>query len=189
MIYIELLWSFFQIGLFTIGGGYAALPLIRQQVVELNSWLTMAEFADVITIAEMTPGPIAINAATFVGTRIGGFAGSVAATLGCILPSFIISLILAHVYYKYRNLSLVKGILSGLRPAVVGLIAAAGISIIALAFWNDTIFDFNIGSLNYISIGLFAAVLFVLQKWKINPIYAMVGSGIAGIALYSFILP
>lgn len=105
MIILQLLWSFFQIGLFSIGGGYAALPLIQEQVVDFNHWLNMTEFVDIITISQMTPGPIAINAATFVGIRIAGIWGAVAATLGCILPSCIIVLLLAYLYYKYRELT------------------------------------------------------------------------------------
>ena len=87
MIYLQLFFSFIQVGMFSIGGGYAAMPLIQNQVVELHPWITMAEFTDLVTIAEMTPGPIAINAATFVGIRIAGLPGAVAATMGCILPS------------------------------------------------------------------------------------------------------
>ena len=99
MIYLKLFLSFLQIGLFSIGGGYAAMPLIQQLIVEQNQWLTMTEFTDLITIAEMTPGPIAINSATFVGTRIAGLGGALIATLGCVLPSFIIVLTLAKLYY------------------------------------------------------------------------------------------
>ena len=115
MIYLKLFWSFFQIGLFSVGGGYAAMPLIQNQVVDLHQWLSMQEFADIVTIAEMTPGPIAINAATFVGTRVTGLAGAIAATVGCILPSCIIVLTLAYFYYKYQGATLIKGILQGLR--------------------------------------------------------------------------
>ncbi|MFA6766707.1 MAG: chromate transporter, partial [Clostridia bacterium] len=94
MIYVELFWNFFQIGIFTIGGGYAALPLIQHHIVDLNNYLTISEFIDIITIAESTPGPIALNAATFVGVRTAGFLGGVICTLGIILPSLIIVLIL-----------------------------------------------------------------------------------------------
>ena len=87
MIYLQLFWSFFQIGLFSFGGGYAALPLIQTQVVDLHHWLSMSEFMDLITISQMTPGPIAINSATFVGIQIAGPWGAVVSTLGCILPS------------------------------------------------------------------------------------------------------
>lgn len=97
MIYLQLLWSFFQIGLFSIGGGYAAMPLIQHQVVDLHPWLTMTEFADIMTIAEMTPGPIAINSATFVGIQVAGIPGALVATLGCVLPSCVIVTLLACV--------------------------------------------------------------------------------------------
>ncbi len=184
MIYLELFISFFQVGLFTIGGGYAALPLIQHQVVELHTWLTMAEFTDVITISQMTPGPIALNAATFVGTRLGGVSGAVIATLGCILPSCVIVLVLAYFYYKYRSLKTIQGIFSGLRPAVAGLIASAGLTIIALTFWNGSLLSFDLQNLRPISIGLFAAALFVLQKWKVDPILVMIGTGILGGFIY-----
>ena len=115
-----------KIGLFSIGGGYAAMPLIQEQAVETHGWLTMTQFADVMTIAEMTPGPIAINAATFVGIQVGGLLGAVIATLGCVLPSCIIVMTLAYVYYRFRGFSMVQGILAGLRPAVIAMIASAG---------------------------------------------------------------
>lgn len=111
MIYLELFLSFFQIGLFSFGGGYAAMSLIQKQVVDAHGWLSMKEFADVITISQMTPGPIGVNSATFVGTRIGGLPGAITATMGVVCPSCIIVLILAFIYYKYRGLSTVQGIL------------------------------------------------------------------------------
>ena len=103
MIYLQLFWSFLQVGLFSIGGGYAAMPLIESQVVQGHGWLTMNEFTDLITIAEMTPGPIAVNSATFVGIRIAGIGGALVATLGCITPSLIIVSVLAKIYYKYKG--------------------------------------------------------------------------------------
>lgn len=136
MIYWELLLSFMQIGLFSIGGGYASMPLIQAQVVEKHQWLTMAEFADIITISQMTPGPVAINSATFVGMRIGGIGGAVIATLGCILPSCVIVLALSWFYFKYRDVSAVQGVLGGLRPAVVALIGSAGLTILLMSFFG-----------------------------------------------------
>ena len=97
MIYLQLFWSFFQIGLFSFGGGYAAVPLIQSQIVETNQWLSMGQFADLITIAEMTPGPIAINSATFVGTQVAGLPGAVIATFGCVFPSFVLVLLLSFL--------------------------------------------------------------------------------------------
>ena len=104
MIYLELFWSFFQIGLFSIGGGYAAMPLIQDQVVDIHPWLTMTGFADIMAIAEMTPGPIALNAATFVGIQVAGLPGALIATIGCIFPSCVIVMTLAYVYYRFRGL-------------------------------------------------------------------------------------
>ena len=185
MIYLELLWSFFQIGLFSIGGGYAAMPIIQHQVVDLHGWLNLTEFADIISISQMTPGPIAINSATFVGMRIAGLAGAIVATIGCVLPSCIIVLILARLYLKYKEMDLLKGILKGLRPAIIALIASAGVTIAVLAFWNTTMDAIRLSDTDGIAIFLFAAGLFVLRKWKADPIYAMVGSGVAGLGLYS----
>ena len=107
MIYLELFWSFFQVGLFSIGGGYAAMPLIQNQVVDIHPWLTMTGFADIMAIAEMTPGPIALNASTFVGIQVAGLPGALIATIGCIFPSCVIVMALAYVYYRFRGLSIV----------------------------------------------------------------------------------
>ena len=137
MIYLELLWSFFQIGLFSIGGGYAAMPLIQNQVVDVHPWLTMTQFADIMTIAEMTPGPIAINSATFVGIQVAGIPGAIIATVGCILPSCVIVITLAYIYYRFRGLKMVQGVLAGLRPAVVAMIASAGITLVIMAFYGE----------------------------------------------------
>ena len=110
MFLLELFWSFFQVGLFSIGGGMAAMPLIQNQVVDIHGWLTLTEFTDLITIAEMTPGPIAINSATFVGIKVIGIQGAIVATLGCILPSCIIVSTLAFIYFKYKDVDVIKGI-------------------------------------------------------------------------------
>lgn len=184
MVYLQLFWSFFQIGLLSIGGGYAAMPLIQEQVVHLHSWLTMAEFSDIITIAEMTPGPIAVNSATFVGIQVGGLWGAVIATLGCILLSCVIVMTLAHIYYKYREITMVQGVLQGLRPAVVAMIASAGISILFLSFFKDSKIPTAVGDVNFISVFIFGLSIFVLRKWRINPIYVMAGAGVLGLFLY-----
>jgi chromate transporter len=187
MIYLQLFWSFFQIGLFSIGGGYAALPLIQSQVVDIHNWLSMNEFADVITISQMTPGPIAINSASFVGIRIAGIPGAIVATAGCVFPSCIIVLMLAFIYYKYRGLSIVKAILSGLRPAVVAMIASAGLSLVILAIWNGKSITGGIGNIDFLSVAIFIAALFILRKWKVNQIVVMVGAGILGLIIYPFL--
>ncbi len=187
MILLTLFWSFFQIGLFSIGGGYASLPLIQNQVVELHGWLTMSEFADVVTISQMTPGPIAINAASFIGIRMAGIPGAIIATVGCITPSVIISLILAYIYYKYRNLSAIQGAMNGLRPAIVGLITAAGLSLILLAFYKSGKASLDFQDLDFLAVGIFAAALLVLRKTKISQIAVMIGAGVLGLCIYPLI--
>lgn len=184
MIQMQLFWSMFQIGLFSIGGGYVALPLIQHQIVELHGWLSATEFTDIITIAEMTPGPIAINAATFVGIRVAGIPGGLISTLACVLPSCIIVLLLAKIYYKYRNLNAIQYILSGLRPAVVGMIASAGLGIILLAFFADGRISLDPSEMNLVSMAIFAVGLVVLRRWKLNPLYVMGGAGAVGFAAY-----
>ncbi len=179
MIYFHLFLSFLQIGLFSIGGGYAAMPLIKSEVVTGHQWLTMSEFADLITIAEMTPGPIAVNAATFVGIRIGGIPGAIAATFGCLLPSCIIVSLLSFIYNKYKNLSTLQSILTALRPAVVALIAAAGLSLLeTVAFHNGAPIP---EQLNITGIIIFLGAFVILRKFKWNPILVMGLCGVAGL--------
>lgn len=185
MIYLELLWSFIQIGMFSIGGGYAAMPLIQNQVVDIHPWLTLQQFADVMAIAEMTPGPIAINAATFVGMQVAGIPGAILATLGCVLPSCAIVLTLAYFYYRFRGLTMVQGVLAGLRPAVIAMIASAGLSLMILAFYGQRQLPADLLDLDLIAVIIFGAAIFVLRKWKVSPIWIMAGAGVAGIVLYS----
>jgi chromate transporter len=173
--------SFFQIGLFSIGGGYAAMPLIKAQVVDLHGWLTAVEFSDLVTIAEMTPGPIAINSATFVGMRVAGLTGVVVATLGNILPSIIIMIILAKLYEKYAEQTLLKRVLEGVRPVVVAAIFTAGLGLLQLAVVSFTAPD------------LFASTLFVLsfialnsRRIKVGPIALLAIGAVVGIG-WSFI--
>lgn len=183
MIYLTLYWSFVQIGLFSIGGGYAALPLIQQQVIEIHNWLTFEEFTDLLTISQMTPGPIALNASTFVGTKIAGLPGAVVATIGCVTPSCIIVLILAYFYYKYRELTAVKKVLAVLRPVVVALIGTAGASIVITAFWGQkTIGTFD--QINKTAVILFVICFAILEKLKLNPVTVIILSGIVGIGIY-----
>ncbi len=182
MIHLELFWSFFQIGLFSIGGGYAAMPLIQHQVVELHPWLTLEQFSDIITISQMTPGPIAINSATFVGMRIAGVAGALVATVGCVLPSCIVSLLLAKLYLKYRSLDLIHGALGGLRPAVIALIASAGVTILLGALQTSA------GGVDWLNAGVFAVgLLILLLRPKTDPILVMVGAGLVGLVGYQWL--
>lgn len=181
MIHLQLLWSFLQIGLFSIGGGYAAMPLIQAQVVDHYGWLSMNEFIDLITIAEMTPGPIAVNSATFVGIRIAGFSGAVVATLGCIAPSLVIVSLLSYIYTKYRNLSTLQSVLGSLRPAVVALIASAGLSILLKVVFDGQ--AMALASVQWVGLCLFVVAFFILRRFKWNPILVMSLCGGAGLVL------
>lgn len=185
MIYLQLFLSFMQVGLFSIGGGYAAMPLIQSQVVQTHAWLTMSEYTDLITIAAMTPGPIAVNSATFVGIRIAGIGGAVVATFGCILPSCFIVSLLAYLYYKYKGLSAFQSVLSSLRPAVVALIAAAGLSILNLVLFQGA--SIEVQNTDWIGGSLFLAAFVVLRKWKWNPILVMSLCGAAGLCINLFL--
>lgn len=183
---VKLFFSFIQVGLFSVGGGYAAIPLIQDQIVNVHELMTLEEFSDLITIAEMTPGPISINSSTFVGTRLAGPFGAILCTLGCIIPSFIICLTLAHFYYKYRSFSGVQTVLAALRPAVVAMIGSAGLSILLLALFEADLFTIQLGNLRVIELGIFAGALFLLRKFprKVGAISIILGSGVVGTALY-----
>ena len=183
MILLQLFWSFLQIGLFSFGGGYAILPLIQEQVVNHHGWLTLQEFADVVTISQMTPGPIALNAATFVGTRMAGVPGALVATVGNVTPSFIIVLLLAWIYFRYRSLKVMKGILFGLRPAVVALIASAGISILFLALFGTQRLPDSLQQVSWYAIGLFLVGFIVVRIRKINPVLVILGAGVMTVIL------
>ena len=174
MIYWQLFLSFLQIGALSFGGGYAAMPLIESQIVTSHSWLTMTEFANLVTIAEMTPGPIAVNAATFVGTKIGGVPGALVATAGCILPACILVTLIAKLYLKYRNLSVLQSVLGSLRPAVVAMIASAGVLIMMNALWSG---DVTLGGTNWVMAGIFVLCLVLLRRTKWSPILIMALGG------------
>ena len=162
------------------------MPLIQNQAVDVHPWLTMTQFADIMTIAEMTPGPIAINAATFVGIQVAGLPGAIIATVGCVFPSCIIVMTLAYMYYRFRGLNMVQGILAGLRPAVIAMIASAGISLLIMAFYGQRALPDDAASFDAIAVIVYAIAFMIVRKWKPDPIWVMAGSGLAGIILYSF---
>ncbi len=182
MILLELFISFFQVGLFSFGGGMAAIPFIQEQVVNVHAWMSLSEFSDLVSISQMTPGPIAINSATFVGTRVAGLPGAIVATLGNIAPSCIIISILAYFYFKYSNLRIMQGILAGLRPSVVALIASAGVSIFIVAIWGTQ--KLGIHNIDFIAFGLFIVSLLLLRKKKMDPIFVLLICGVLGGLFY-----
>ena len=185
MIYLQLLFSFLQIGALSFGGGYAAMPLIQAQIVTEHQWLSMSEFTDLVTIAEMTPGPIAVNAATFVGTKIAGVPGALVATAGCILPACILVTLIARLYLKYRNIAVLQSVLGSLRPAVVAMIASAGVLILRNAFWSGAI---RLSGTNWNMVALFAAAFLLLRKTKLSPILIMLMAGAANLVI-SLLIP
>ncbi|HJC46696.1 MAG TPA: chromate transporter [Candidatus Lachnoclostridium pullistercoris] len=183
MIYLQLFLSFLQIGLFSFGGGYAAMPLIQEQVTDVHTWLSMSEFTDLITISQMTPGPIAVNGATFIGIKMAGLPGALVATFGCILPSCVIVMVIAKLYLKYRNMSVLQGVLNTLRPAVVAMIASAGVSILLTAFWgSDAVI--SLSGTQWSMIAIFIGALVLLQKTNLNPILVMALAGVAKTILH-----
>ena len=184
MIYLQF-FSFLQVGMFSFGGGYAAMPLIQGQVVTAHKWLSMSEFTDLITISQMTPGPIAVNSATFVGIKIAGIPGALVATFGCILPSCIIVTVIAKLYLKYRNMAMLQGVLNSLRPAVVAMIASAGISILITAFWGNAA-AIALAGTKWSLVVIFVVCIVLLRKIKMNPIWVMVLAGVMKVGI-SFI--
>ncbi len=184
LILWQLFISFATVGLFCIGGGYASMPLIQAEVVEKHAWLSMREFVDIFTISQMTPGPIGINAATFVGTRVDGLPGSIAATAGFVFPSLIIILLLAFLYYRYGNVGAIRGILNGLRPAVVALIASAGVGILLLALWNRENLPIKLAATDKIGTLIFILSLAAIHSKKVGTIKTLLTSGILGLFFY-----
>ena len=178
MIYLQLFWSFLQIGALGFGGGYAAMPLIQEQIVTRHGWLSVSEFADLITISEMTPGPIAVNSATFVGIRVAGLTGALASTIGCILPSCILVTLIARLYLKYRDLHALQSVLASLRPAVVAMIASAGVLIMMNALWSG---DVTLGGTNWVMAGIFVLCLVLLRRTKWSPILIMALGGVVNL--------
>jgi len=174
MIFLQLFITFFKIGIFGFGGGYAMLSLIQHEVVENYAWVTQQEFTDIVAISQMTPGPIGINSATYIGyTSTGSILGSIVATFAVCLPSFIIVLTIARIFTKFQNNRYVSDAFKGLRPATVGLIAAA-----ALLLMNPENF------IDYRSILIFGASFILTMYCKVSPILTIVLAGVAGLLLY-----
>ena len=183
MILLELFLTFFKIGAFTFGGGYAMLPLIQEEVAaRWGDVITNEAMINFIAVSESTPGPFAINMATYIGSQMGGILGAACATLGVVMPSFIIILIVAKCYEKFKSSRIVKGCMSGLKPAVVGLIGAAALDIagtvLAPAGWSLAIFS---SVSTYVSLAVFALCA-VLAFKKVHPILIICLAAVIGIA-------
>lgn len=191
MIYLQLLWTFFKIGLFTIGGGHAMIPLIMSEV-SARGWLDQQVLVDFIGIAESTPGPFAVNIATYTGVETAGVLGGICATLGVVLPSLIIIIIVAKCFSRYMNRPVVQEVFDSVSGAVSGLLLSVVITVgILVLFGMDGLFDGAAFTFDPIGLGLFAAMLvlaFVKFRGKrIPPILLIVISAVAGVLLYGFI--
>ncbi len=180
MIFLELFWTFLKIGAFTFGGGYAMLPLIQSEVAR-HGWMTNAQLVDFVAVSESTPGPFAVNISTYVGMVTGGPLGAVCATLGVVLPSFLIILLVARCFVRFQSSRVVQGCLSGLRPAVVGLIAAAVASVGLTVFFPG---GFHLASVQIpgilVALGIFLLSLILVFR-KVHPIVVICLSGLLGI--------
>lgn len=181
-IYLKLFLTFFKIGLFTFGGGYAMLPLIQQEVIS-NGWISEQEIVNFIAVSESTPGPFAINIATFIGSEMGGFFGAVCSTLGVVLPSFIVILIVAKFFMAFKENKWVNSVMSGLRPAVIGLIGAAIISVVIEVFFPSGMSLGVFTTLSFWSSLVIFALMLFLQFKKLHPIMIIVLSAVLGIAV------
>lgn len=191
MIFLQLFYTFFKIGLFGFGGGYAMISMIQGEVVTRYHWLSSTDFTDIIAISQMTPGPIGINSATYVGysavvnagySHAMGMLGSSIATFSVVLPSFILMLLISKFFLKYQKHPVIASVFSGLRPGVVGLLAAA-----ALVLMNGE----NFGTANAqiaVSIALFLGVFIASHKYKLNPILLIVISGAIGYVVFGHVL-
>ena len=173
--------TFLRIGALSIGGGYAIIPLIQEQVVNVQGWLTLQEYIDIIAISQMTPGPLVVNTASFVGIRIAGIMGAVAATVGSILTGFVVSILLYNFFKRYKHIGSVANVLKGLRASSVGLIASAAATIILLAFFGEKI---NANAINYAAVAVFALSLVLLRKYKLSPMLTIALTGVVGLFLY-----
>jgi len=173
MILWTLFTSFFKIGAFSFGGGYAMLPLIQREIIDRHGYLTLQEFSDIIAIAEMTPGPVAVNSATFVGYKVAGVTGSAVSTFGVVLPSFIVILLAAMFFVRFQKHPAVQNIFRGVRPVVIALIAAAAVGI------------GKISLLDLPSVVIAAAALAAMLRTKLHPVAIILAAGIMGTILFN----
>ena len=193
---LQLAWTFFVIGAFTIGGGYAMLSLIQNQVVVEHGWISESTFTDIVAVSQMTPGPIGINSATYVGydvlyaatgSHFLGICGSLTATLALMVPSFVIMLLIVRFYVKFRSSKLYAGTMDWLKPAVVGLIGAAAVILIVKTTWTGGIPRMQVVADNFPDWKSWVLLggAFVAGYWdKVNPIWLIVAGGVLGLILY-----
>lgn len=173
MVLLKLFLTFFKIGLFTVGGGYAMISFVEKEAVDINKWITKKDFLDIVALDSVTPGPIAVNMATFIGYRVHGVLGGVIATIGVVLPSLILVTIMAALFYAFRDNKVIQAVMKGLRPAIVALILAAVLSLLQ----GKAIFDIK-GII--LAVLVFAGVVVL----KLHPVWMVAFAGFAGMVLY-----
>ncbi|MBQ9734715.1 MAG: chromate transporter [Clostridia bacterium] len=187
MIYLNLFLAYLQVGLFSIGGGHASIPITESVIVNGYGYLTEQEFSDMITISETTPGPFGINSATFVGLKVGGFFGGVISTLAFLIPSFIICTAFYFIMVKFGKTKAVNGVMLGVKPAVSGLIASAGIGIFLTALFSaSSLYGFISGfNFDLRALVISALAFIAVKKFNINSVVVILLSGILGLIIYS----
>jgi chromate transporter len=189
MTYLLLFWEFFQTGLFAVGGGYSTLPFLQKIMERYPAWFGTLQLADIAAIAEATPGPVGVNAATFAGFRAAGVPGALIATFALVLPSFVIVSLLARVLEKHRQNRLVTSLFSALRPAVTGLIAAAAWSVIQAALVTGPLAGGFWQAIDWKNVALFAVLLgllFVPKVKKLHPVFFFLAGGVVGLLIGLF---
>lgn len=175
MALLKLFWTFFKIGLFTVGGGYSMIPFVQKEAVEVHRWISKTEFLEIVALDTTTPGPIAVNLATFVGYKVFGAVGAIVATIGVVLPSLILVTIIAALFYTFRKNKVIQAVLNGLKPAVIALLLVSILSLIK----GKAIFD--IWSI-IIALLVFIGIVFL----KFHPMWIVVFAGIVGFLIYYF---
>jgi chromate transporter len=183
VILARLFLIFAKIGLVGFGGGYAMIPLIGEEI-EANRWLEISEFADIVAVSQMTPGPVAVNAATFIGVRTAGIPGALAATIGLIVPSLIIIIIVAHMIDRFKESTLIQGMLLGIRPAAIGLIGTAVMIFASMSIYSGSLSSGDV-RVHWQGIVIFLSVLVLATYVKVHPIFSVIFSTVAGIILFN----
>lgn len=178
----ELFVAFMMIGMSAFGGGYAVMPLIQHYIVDVHAWINLLELADITSISQMTPGPIMINAATFVGIKVAGLLGGLIATIGSVLPSFILVLILAAIFERHGKTDFIQNIMKGLRPTIVGLIFVASLTLLSASIFNGQM-PWVISSIDWVSAITFLVVLALSIKTKLDSALLIGLGGVLGLLL------
>lgn len=183
---LTLFFTFLKIGAFAFGGGYAVLPLIETYVVRQHEWLSMQGLTDLVSLSQITPGPIAINSATFIGTKVAGLPGALVATLGNVLPQFMLMMILGYFIFQGKSLPFLKNILKGLRPTIVSLIAIATLSMLTASLYHSG--QFQIQGINVLGVVGFAIGFFFYRKKTLSVIQLVLLSVAVGLVLHGLLV-